>query len=326
MFDIIKKQLTLQKIILLIIAVGAIIYIPMFGSRRMLNIAIIALMYVTLGESWNLLSGMSGLFSINHALFFGLGTYGVTFGLNKLGLSVFASILLGLALNIVAATIVGYIGTKLSGLYFTMAFIGLWQTVYTFSYQFFSITGGSLGLSMPRELLLTKKQLYFIALIMAIASMVFYQFIRKSRLGTNFVALKENPNLANALGSNIRGYRLLSTVISACMASLAGSFYAFYMMTNNPEVFSGIISLKIIMVVIVGGVGHVFGPLLGISFVVMDELIRGMMPSQFAPFSVIIYGLALIIMAMIKPDGVISIFKKEVKDNAVAANSKKIVV
>ncbi len=319
---IFKKHFSIPKLILLILAIVVMFYIPAYGSRRMLNIAIIALMYITLGESWNLLSGMSGLFSINHALFFGLGTYGVTLGLNKLHLSVITSILFGLALNVVAATVVGFIGTKLSGLYFTMAFIGLWQTIYTFSYQFFSITGGSLGLSMPRELLLTKKELYFIALIMAIASMIFYQFIRKSRLGTNFVALKENPNLANALGSNIRGYRLTSTIISACMASLAGSFYAFYMMTNNPEVFSGLISLKIIMVVIVGGMGHVYGPLLGISFVVMDELIRGMMPSQFAPFSVIIYGLALIIMAMVKPDGLISLFQRKSKDNTVVAGSK----
>lgn len=319
---IFKKHFSIPKLILLILAIVVMFYIPAYGSRRMLNIAIIALMYITLGESWNLLSGMSGLFSINHALFFGLGTYGVTLGLNKLHLSVFTSILFGLALNVVAATVVGFIGTKLSGLYFTMAFIGLWQTIYTFSYQFFSITGGSLGLSMPRELLLTKKELYFIALILAIASMIFYQFIRKSRLGTNFVALKENPNLANALGSNIRGYRLTSTIISACMASLAGSFYAFYMMTNNPEVFSGLISLKVIMVVIVGGMGHVYGPLLGISFVVMDELIRGMMPSQFAPFSVIIYGLALIIMAMVKPDGLISLFQRKNKDNTVVAGSK----
>ncbi|SCP97982.1 branched-chain amino acid ABC transporter permease [Anaerobium acetethylicum] len=323
MKGIIQKYFSTKRLILLIIAMAILIFIPALENRRLLNIAIIALMYVTLGESWNLLSGMSGLFSINHALFFGLGTYGVTFGLNKLGFSVLGSILLGLAMNLVAATIVGYIGTKLSGLYFTMAFIGLWQTVYTFSYQFFSITGGSLGLSMPRELLLSKRTLYFIALIMAIASMIFYQFIRRSRLGTNFVALKENPDLANALGSNIRGYRFLSTIISACMASFAGSFYAFYMMTNNPEVFSGIISLKIIMVVIVGGMGHVFGPLLGISFVIMDELIRGMMPSQFAPFSVIIYGFALIIMAMVKPEGLISIFKKKPKDNGVAAKQSK---
>lgn len=304
----IKKDKNQRLKLLIVAVIGiAILLLPVLGNRRTLNIAIIAFMYIALGESWNLLSGMSGLFSINHALFFGLGTYGVSLGLTKLNMSVFFSILFGMLLNLVAATIVGYIGSKLTGLYFTMASIGLWQVIYTFFYQFSTVTGGSQGISMPRELLMSKSTLYYIALVLALMSIAIYQIIRKSRLGTNFVALKENPDLAKAMGSNIVRYRLLSTIISALMASLAGSFYAFYMMTNNPEVFSGIISLKIIMVVIVGGMGNVLGPVFGISFVILDELIRGIMPSKFAPFSVIIYAVALIVMIMLKPEGIVSI-------------------
>ena len=166
-----KDKNTQIKIIFLIFIAILLIAIPLSGNRRIINIAILSLMYLVLGESWNLLTGMSGLFSINHALFFGLGTYGVTLGLTKLGLSVPGAVLFGFFLNLITAIIIGFIGTKLSGLYFTMAFIGLWQAVYTFSYQFHNITGGTLGLSMPRELLLSREVLYGIILAMAIASL-----------------------------------------------------------------------------------------------------------------------------------------------------------
>lgn len=285
----------------------------MAANRRVLNIAIITLMYVTLGESWNLLSGMSGLFSIAHALFFGLGVYGMTITTNRLGMGLFAGVVMGLVVNTLMALLVGVIASKLSGLYFTMALIGLHQTVYSLSIQLIDLTGGSMGISMPREYLFSKTQQYYMVLTLAVASMLFYVFIRRSRIGTNFVALKENPDLARALGSNIGNWRILATVFSALMASLAGSFYALYLMSNNTEVFNASISLKIIMVVIVGGMGYVWGPVLGSSMIVLDELVRGMMPSRFAPFSVVIYAGVLIIMALLKPAGIISFFQRDEK-------------
>lgn len=316
-----SKNFKMMLIIGIVLLVVAFIF-PAFANRRILNVAIIALMYITLGESWNILSGMSGLFSVHHAIFFGLGAYGVSLGLTKLSLPVPLAIVFGLLLNIVAATIVGFIGSKLSGLYFTMAIIGLWQVLFTFSYQFFNITGGTQGISMPKGLLMGKKTLYYIALALAVFAIFMYQGIRRSRLGTNFIALKENPDLAKALGSNIVKYRLLSTIISACLASLAGSFYSFYMMTNNPEVFSPTISLKIIMVVIVGGMGNVWGPVLGIVMVVLDEFVRGAMPIKFAPFSVIIYAIVLIVMILWKPGGLISMFKSKEQKTAEKADAE----
>ena len=222
-----------KRVILYLLLLAAALLFPMAANRRVLNIAIITLMYVTLGESWNLLSGMSGLFSIAHALFFGLGVYGMTITTNRLGMGLFAGVVMGLVVNTLMALLVGVIASKLSGLYFTMALIGLHQTVYSLSIQLIDLTGGSMGISMPREYLFSKTQQYYMVLTLAVASMLFYVFIRRSRIGTNFVALKENPDLARALGSNIGNWRILATVFSALMASLAGSFYALYLMSNN---------------------------------------------------------------------------------------------
>lgn len=304
-----KRYLTLRNGIIVVVY-AFLCLMPMWANRRVLNIAILSLMYIGLGASWNMLSGMAGIFSIAHAIFFGLGAYSVSILTSRLGMPAFAGILAGLFLNILAALLVGYIGSKLSGLYFTMAVIGLSQTVYAIALQWFHVTGGSMGISVPKQYLMSKQALFYIALLLATVCMLFYTFIRHSRIGTNFVALKENPNLAMALGSNVYGYRILATAFSTCMASLCGSFYAFYMMANNPEVFSGTISIKIIMLVIVGGIGTTWAPVAGIFMVILDELIRGIMPSRFAPFSVVVYALVLIIMALMRPDGVIGIMNQ----------------
>lgn len=291
------------KTLLLVLLVALVIFIPAWGNRRYMNIAILVLMYIGLGESWNLLSGMSGLFSIAHALFFGLGVYGMTIGMTKLGLPVVGGILLGLAANLVMALIVGFVGSKLSGLYFTMALIALHAIIYTLAGQL-SFTGYALGLSMPREYLMSRHALYFLVLGLAALMMLIFVWVRKSRIGTNFVALKENPDLAVSLGSNIRGWRILAVIISAMMASIMGAFYAFYMMANTPEVFASTISLRIIMVCMVGGLGNVWGPVMGCWLIVFDELVRGIMPSKFASFAVVVYALVLIVMALLKPKGI----------------------
>lgn len=305
----IKFKFQTKHIIIMLLCLLLCLFFPVFANRRMLNIAIMVLLYITLGESWNLLSGMAGLFNIVHALFFGLGVYSMTLTTSRFGANWIVGLLVGLIINSAMATLVGFIGSKLSGLYFTMALIGLHQTVYSIFVQWANFTGGFMGVSMPKKYLLSKTQQYYIILGLALFSMILFVLIRRSRMGTNFVALKENPDLAISLGSNIHVWRILAVIISAGLASMAGAFYAFFMMANNPDVFAGTISLKSIMVVIVGGMGHVFGPVLGSLMILLDEIVRGMMPTRFAPFSVIVYGGVLIIMALLKPEGIITIFK-----------------
>jgi len=304
------KSLLSPKIIILICILIFLLCMPAFVNRRVLNIAILTLMYILMGQSWNLLSGMAGLFNIVPAMFLGLGAYSMTWCTYVGGTNWFVGLLVGFAINAAMAALMGFIGSKLSGLYFTMALIGLFQTVYAIFIQWSTLTGGYYGISMPKQYLLGKSQQYYIILTLTLLSMVLFVFLRRSRVGTNFVALKENQELAVSLGSNIHAWRVLAAVISACMASLAGAFYAFYMMATTPNVFAPSISLKTLMVVMVGGVGHVLGPVLGAFMIVLDEIVRGMMPSKFAAFSVIIYAMVLIGMTLLRPKGLITIFDK----------------
>jgi branched-chain amino acid transport system permease protein len=306
-----EKRKLPWNLIFIIAALVLLMVMPVFANRRTLNIAILTLMYIVLGESWNLLSGMAGLFNIVPAMFFGLGAYCMTMMTTRAGMPWIIGLLVGLLINGSMAALVGFIGSKLSGLYFTMALIGLYQTVYAIMVQWTSFSGGYMGISMPKKYILSKPQQYYIILFLAILSMLLFVFIRRNRVGTNFVALKENPDLAISLGSNIHGWRIFATIISAWVSSVGGAFYAFFLMATTPPVFAASISLKTIMVVMVGGVGNVFGPVLGSFMVVLDEIIRGMMPSKFAAFSVVIYALVLVVMALLKPGGLITFFVKK---------------
>jgi branched-chain amino acid transport system permease protein len=306
-----EKRKPPLNLIFIIAALGLLLVMPVFADRRTLNIAILTLMYILLGESWNLLSGMAGLFNIVPAMFFGLGAYCMTLATTRGGLPWFAGLIIGLLINGVMATLVGFIGSKLSGLYFTMALIGLYQTIYAIFVQWQTFSGGYMGISMPKRYLLTKPQQYYIILFLAILSMLLFVFIRRHRVGTNFVALKENPDLAISLGSNIHAWRVFATILSAGVSSVGGAFYAFFLMATTPPVFAASISLKTIMVVMVGGVGNVFGPVVGSFMVILDEIIRGVMPSRFAAFSVIIYAFVLVLTALLKPGGLITFFVKK---------------
>lgn len=295
------------------VAFGSILllsYIPISGNRQWMNIAILSFLYIALGQSWNLLSGLAGLFSISHAIFFGMGAYGVTVTITRLHGTLWTGVMMGLLLSAIMAFLVGLIGGRLSEPYFTMALIGINQTVYTLALQLFSITGGSGGISLPRDYLLSKQILYGLAIILAAGATVLFFLIRRSRWGTNLVALKDNPKLAISLGVNVAAWRILATVVSGAMAAVCGAFYSLHMMSNNPEVFSGTISLKIIMVAVVGGLGSLWGPILGISLVILDEYVRGAMPSNLAPLSVVVYALVLILVLLLRPKGMVSMFLK----------------
>jgi len=272
-----------------------------------MNIAIITLFYISLGQSWNILGGLTGIFSIAHSVFFGIGVYSTIISVDRFGLPFFTGVIIGICFNIITAFVFGLIGSKLSGLYFAMGLIGLQMIFYSVAQQWNAFTGGTQGIALPREFLLSKSELFFIALLAAVFSLLLFYFLRKSRIGTYFVAIRENPNLSLALGVNIVKWRVVSTIISACLASLIGNLYSLYMMSTNPEIFSLGISLKIIIIVLVGGIGSLWGPVLGASLIILDELIRGAMPSKFAALSVVIYASILIVVVMLKPEGLIGI-------------------
>lgn len=315
MKDLKAKYLHPKTFFILALIVIAFL-LPGVSSRRVQSIMCTVCIYAALGQSWNILSGLCGMFSVTHAIFYGMGVYSLIIAVSKYGLSPWLGVLIGLALNLAMALLVGKIGSKLSSLYFTMALIGVSSALYTLATQLNFLTNSIYGISLGRAYSVPRQTMTYIGIAMVIVYSLFFTFLRRSRVGTSLVALKNNPNLCMALGSNVGAWRIIATIISAVMASLVGVYYAFYMTSVVPDIFGGDISLKIIMVVIVGGVGSVWGPVLGSSLIILDEWVRGVISTDYAALANVIYALVLIVMLLLKPNGLISIKLPELKKPA----------
>lgn len=302
----VKKFLNPKYIFVAVLIIAAFA-LPGRSSRLIQSIICMVCCYSALGLSWNVLSGLCGMFSVTHAIFYGIGVYSVICTVAKYGMHPVVGVVIGLVLNIVLALLIGKIGSKLSSLYFTMALIGVSNALYTLAIQMNWLTGSTFGLSMGRAYSITRLTACYIGIAMVVAFAFFYVFLRKSRMGTSLVALNNNPDLCMALGSDVGRWRIYATIISAVMASLVGVYYAFYQKAVTPDVFGADISLKILMVCIVGGIGNVWGPILGSSLIILDEWVKGAMPTDLAPLSNVIYAMVMIVMVMLKPDGLTSI-------------------
>ena len=309
-----RKLITIIKAFLCVLAVVILYIMPSIVTRRVNTIMTIVFVYIALAQSWSILTGMTGLVSVTHAVYFGIGVYIPVIVVGYFEKSLALGIVIALLVNMVIALVVGYIGSKLSGFYFTMALIGIQLTFHTLAMNMVKYTGGTVvGRKLPSMYSLPRPTLCRIIMIIAVSFMIIYTLIRRSRFGTSLIALRDNPNLALSLGSNIFVWRIMATEVSALMASVVGTFYLLYLMAAHVDVFAGTISVKIMMVSLVGGTGSVWGPVLGSSMIIIDEYIRGAMPSSFAPYAVIFYALVLIFMLTVLPDGIISLFNREQK-------------
>ena len=309
----IKKFLNLKTVLILAAVIGVYL-IPGNSSRLTQSILCMVCCYAALGLSWNVISGLCGMFSVTHAIFYGVGIYSVICSVARFNLHPIVGVIVGLALNVLLALLIGKIGSKLSSLYFTMALIGVSNALYTLSIQMNWLTGSTYGIALGTKYSITRLEACYVGITMVILFALFFVFLRKSRMGTSMVALKNNPDLCMALGSNIGKWRIYACIISAVMASLVGVYYAFYQKTVTPDVFAGTISLKILVVCIVGGIGSVWGPIFGSILIILDEWIRGAMPTDLAPLASVLYALIMIVTLKIRPGGLISIklpsFKK----------------
>lgn len=301
-----KKYLNVKTGLTLLLIAG-VCMIPSNASRLSQSILCMVCCYAALGLSWNVLSGLCGMFSVTHAIFYGVGVYSTICAAARFGLHPLMGAVIGLILNVFLALLVGKIGSKLSSLYFTMALIGVSNTLYTLAIQMNWLTGSTYGVNLDRKYSITRVEACYIGIAMVILYALIYIVLRKSRWGTSMVALKNNPELCLALGSNIESWRMIACLISAAMASMTGVYYAFYQKAVTPDIFGGAVSLKILMVCIVGGIGNVWGPIFGSLLIVLDEWIKGAMPSDLAPLSNVIYALVMITMLLLKPEGLTSI-------------------
>lgn len=286
------------------------------GSDYYRHIFIISLMWVIIGSAWNLLAGYTGQVSFGHAIFFGTGAYAAGLCAHKLGISAWWGMLLGGPAALLAGLIIGWVCFRLRGPYFALATIAVGEIFRLVAIDWRSLTEGMEGILIIQTFR-SKLPYYYLVLFLAVCCILAIHLVLKSKWGYYFVTIREDQDVAEAIGISSFRYKSLSLMISSFFTGMAGAFYMNYMAFIDPHVVFSLhdISIMAILVAIIGGVGTLWGPAVGAFIMVwLQEIFRsaffGMLPQWISEAHVMVFGLLVIFVIRYMANGIVGDWTK----------------
>lgn len=276
------------------------------------HIFVLVALYGSVALAWNILGGMAGQMSLGHALFVGAGAYVSTALYLKYSVSPWIGLVFAAAIGGALGALMGYtvFRRKLSGVYFALVTLALAEMALHIVSNV-GFLGAANGLSIPSKPDFANFQFgsklgfcYAALGILALVSGVILA-IDRSRLGYVFLAIRENERAAAALGIDVVQGKVIAAAISGALAALVGPVYANYVLFIDPESVLGVpLSIDALLFSFVGGLGSLFGPLLGaIVLVPLTELLRSLLGGKLAGVHLIVYGVLLILVMRLAPQG-----------------------
>ena len=303
-----------------LVVVALLLLFPFFvESDYYRHLFIISLMWVVIGSSWNLLAGYTGQVSFGHAIFFGTGAYTAGLCSTKLGISAWWGMLLGGPVALIVGLVIGWICFRLRGPYFALATIAVGEIFRLVAIDWRSLTEGMEGILIIQTFR-SKLPYYYLALLLAFACTYTIYRVLGSKWGYYFVTIREDQEVAEAIGISSFRYKSLSLMISSFFTGMAGAFYMNYMAFIDPHVVFSLhdVSIMAILVAIIGGVGTLLGPAVGAFIMVwLQETFRsaffGLAPSWVSQAHVLVFGLLVIFVIRYLANGIIGDWQKIVR-------------
>ena len=267
--------------------------------------------WATLGVSWNIFSGYSGLISFGHAAFFGLGAYTVALLAQRYGISPWIGIPIASAIGALSGVVIGVPTFRLRGHYFALAMLAYpLGLLYIFEWLGFQ----EVAIPMHREAPLAYMQFsdawYYVVIATAllVIALLINLRISASRFGLSLLAIKQNELAANAAGINPFKWKMQALVLSGGLAGAAGGVYAVVLLVvSPPSVFGPLVSAQAAIFAMFGGVGIIAGPIIGaFTLVPISEYLNGKFGGALPGIQGVIYGVAIILVITLAPEGVLS--------------------
>jgi branched-chain amino acid transport system permease protein len=257
-------------------------------------------LYVTLGQSWNLAAGFTGLVSLGHAAFIGLGAYASALLMLHSKAPMGVAIVAGGAVAALFAGLISVAVFRFRGIYFAIGTLVLAEAVRLWMMAW-PVTGAANGLHLPSAALPNATGLYFLALALAFGSTLLLAAIGRSKLGMALSAIRDNEDAARMMGVNVYRAKLTSLLLSSFIAGVVGAAWAAKLAYIEPfSIFNMSWTIAMVNMVIVGGMGTLAGPVLGAVFVVLV----GYLLADYYSAQVILTGAILILVIRFAPLGV----------------------
>ena len=285
---------------LLVLAVLVLAFVPSFVGRYALFIAYFAVLNVALAQSWNLVGGYTGLISLGHAAFFGLGAYAAATSIITFKLHLYVGFLIGGLTAALFALLISFPIFRFRGIYFAIGTLVLAEALRLWMINW-EYTGGAQGMQFPIGIGPGLAGYFHIMLALAAGSTALLMYISRSKLGIGLRAIRDNESSAQNLGVDIFRTKLTAFLISAFIAGLVGAVHATRLGHIEPySIFGAAWTIGVVNIVIIGGMGTIFGPIVGAIFVtILAEL-----TADFPGVHLLIEGAILILIIRFMPYGV----------------------
>jgi branched-chain amino acid transport system permease protein len=305
---------------------GAIVFLAVlafplvFTNPFPRHVMITIFLYGMLAQAWNILAGYCGQISLGHAVFFGTGAYTSTVLVRQLGLTPWAGMLAGALLAVALSQVIGYPVFRLRGHYFAIATIAVGEIIQTLVINW-DWLGGARGLFVPIkrpdsfiqfQFNDSKQTYYYIALGLLGFALLLTRWLTRSRTGYYFRAIREDQDAAASLGIPVARYKQRAMALSAGLTAFGGTFYAQYILFIDPEsVFPLSLSILICLVAVLGGVGTLWGPLIGAAILVpLSEGTRIYLGGTGKAVDLLVYGGLIMVISVIQPGGIMALAQR----------------
>jgi branched-chain amino acid transport system permease protein len=286
---------------------------PLFLPSYYLHIATLTLVYVGLGAAWNIVGGITGQISLAHSLFVGAGAMVSSALLLHSGINMWAGMLISALLAGMLGAAIAWIDFRfrlghLSFALITLAFAEVGELVVT-GWEYL---GGASGLFLPKD---QGRFLdfqfggafgnFWAILVLATMCLLVNHAVLNSRLGYYLRAIRDNENAAQAVGVALLANKIIAMVISAILSSLVGTLYARYLTFADPNLLASVtLTVEVVLIVTVGGLGTTFGPLVGaVLLVPLGEILCGKLGGSLPGLHSLVYGLTVIAVVLALPGG-----------------------
>ena len=305
--------------LLLGVLLAVLLLLPAFASNYALSVATLILYFAFTGQAWNVMMGFAGQLSLGHSLYVGVGAYVAAAMFVNLGIAPWMGLWVAILVCMALGAAIGFLAFRfgISGVYFALLTIAFAEFT-RIGFDHIQWTGGSGGLFLKvaqreqMDLLNFRgppAMYYYAILFLTVGALAVCAWLLRSRAGYYWQAIRENEEAAQALGINTFRYKMIAVLISSAMTAVSGVFFAFYYNNLFPEqIFHISRSIEIILGPIIGGIGTLFGPILGafVLTVLADGITEGLayFGVEVPGVKQVFYGFVLLGVVMFLPNGI----------------------
>jgi branched-chain amino acid transport system permease protein len=292
---------------ILVVSLAALVTLPLWASRYVASVFLLIFLYVALASMWNLLAGYSGLISLGQQMFIGVGGYTLAVCSMYYGFPIFLSVFVGGVISVILAILIARPVSRMKGVYFA---IGTWIIAEALGIAFsnWGYVRYGMGLFIQPAYKLSMRSIYFAAMTLGVGSIVLVYFLLRSNLGLALMAIRDDDVASEAVGVNIFRCKMTCFLISAFVTGCAaGVLYLNTIFIQPFEAFGIGWTVKLLFVVIIGGMGTVEGPIVGaVIFVLLQQFL-----SEYVGFNLIILGTITILTIFFAPKGIVGTIQEK---------------